>query len=233
MAPSRKRNYTSPLRDAQTADTRRRIIEAAAAQFTQHGYANTSVGGIAAAAGVSRETVYHLLGGKQAVFKACWDVAVVGDDAPVPVADRNLYRAMLTNPDRAAAARTFGHLSAGLVGRIGPLLHVLADAAHEPDLADLLAQTRAERLSGTHHLLAELSGADPSTDEFARTVDIVYALISPELALVLTEQRGWNLVTYGDWLGGQVAQHVARLADVATDVSTPQPPSADPASAAP
>ena len=64
----RKRTYDSPLRAAQTADTRRRIVEAAAAEFTRHGYAKTSVGGIASAAGVSRETVYNVLGGFLWVF---------------------------------------------------------------------------------------------------------------------------------------------------------------------
>ena len=216
MASTRKREYVSPLREAQTADTRRRIMEAALNQFIRHGYAKTSVGAIATGAQVSRETVYHLFGGKQAVLKACWDLAVVGDDAPVTVADREEYRAMLANPDRADAARTFGRLSADLVGRIGPLLQVLADAAYEPDLADVLAQTRAERLSGTRHLLAELSGANPDTEGFGRAVDVVYALISPELTLVLTEQRGWNLTTYGEWLGDQIAGHVAELVEQTT-----------------
>src|SRR6478752_8980822 len=104
MTAEHKRNYASPLREARTAETRRRILEAAHAQFVQNGYAKTSVGGIAAAAGVSRETVYHVVGGKQAVLKACWDVMVVGDHADIPVADRDEYRAMLSDPDPAGAA---------------------------------------------------------------------------------------------------------------------------------
>jgi AcrR family transcriptional regulator len=207
----RKRDYDSPLRTAQTADTRRRIIAAATAEFIQHGYAETSVARIAAAAGVSRETVYHALGNKQAVLKACWDVAVVGDDAPLSVAERAEYQAMLADPDPISAAKTFGQLSASLVSRIGPLLRVVADAAHEPQLASLLAQTRDERLQGTRLLLARLSGADPGTPQFAQAVDVVYALVSPELALLLTEQRGWSLTTYGDWLAEQVAAQVNRL----------------------
>jgi AcrR family transcriptional regulator len=208
----RKRNYASPLRAAQTADTRRRIVEAATVEFTRHGYAKTSVGNIAAAAQVSRETVYHVLGGKPAVLKACWDVAVVGDHAPAPVADRAEYRAILTDPDLASAAQAFGRLSASLLSRIGPLLRVLADAVHEPELADLLAKTRAERLEGTRSLLAQLSGADPCTVQFGHALDVLYAFISPELALVLTEQRGWSLTAYGDWLAEQVAEQVNRLA---------------------
>lgn len=50
---------------------------------------------------------------------------------------------------------------------------------HTPDLADLLAQTRTERLNGTRQLLAWLPGANLDTPQ---AVDVVYALISPELA---------------------------------------------------
>jgi AcrR family transcriptional regulator len=208
---TRKRNYASPLRDAHTADTRRRIVEAATAEFTRLGYAKTSMSDIAGAAGVSRETVYHLIGGKPAVLKACYDVAVVGDHAPVPVADREEYQAMLADPEPASAARTYGRLSAELVARIGPVLRVLADAAHEPELAGLLAQTREERLAGTRLLLASLSGRDHNSPNLTRAVDVVYAFSSPELALLLVEQRGWNLPTYGEWLGEQVADQVGTL----------------------
>ena len=215
MTQEDKRSYDSPLRDAQTAQTRARIVDAAAREFVRLGYAKTSMSAVAAVAGVSRETVYHLLGGKVAVFKAVYDVAVVGDHAETPVVDRDVYRAMLADPDPASAARTFGRLSADLVGRIGPVLKVLSDAAHEPELADLLAQTRAERLSGTRHLLVTLSGADPMTGRFAEAVDETYGLISPELALVLVEQRGWSLDSYGTWLGRRLAVVVADLRSVA------------------
>ena len=213
MPRPRKRNYESPLRDAQTAETRRRILASAQEEFVRHGFARTSISGIAAAAGVSRETVYHLVGGKAAVLKSVYDVAIVGDDDQVAVADREEYRAMLSEPEPAAAARTFGRLSAELVGRIGPVLRVLADAAREPELADVLEQTREERLAGTRQLLATLSGADPEIPAFGRAVDVVWALISPELALLLTEGRGWSLAAYGDWLGEQVADQVARLSN--------------------
>ncbi len=215
MADVDKRQYTSPLRNSQTAQSRTRIIDAATDEFVRLGYAKTSMSAVAAAAGVSRETVYHLIGGKVAVLKAVYDVAVVGDHANSPVAERAVYQAMLADPDPASAARTFGQLSADLVGRIGPVLKVLADAAHEPELALLLAQTRAERLAGTRHLLASLSSADPTTDRFAEAVDEIYALISPELALVLIDQRGWDLTTYGNWLGRKLIASLEQLKSAA------------------
>jgi AcrR family transcriptional regulator len=211
VSERRKRNYQSPLRDAQTAESRRRIVQAAAGEFVRLGYGRTSISGIAKAAGVSRETVYHLVGGKPAVLKACYDVAVVGDHQPVPVAARDEYQAMLVESDPAQAAHAYGRLSAELIGRISPLLRVLSNAVHEPELADLVAQTREERLVGTRLLLATLSGAETSTADFTRAVDVVYALISPELALLLIEQRGWSFTAYGEWLGEQVAYQLTRL----------------------
>lgn len=215
MTQDDKRRYDSPLRDAQTAQTRARIVDAATREFVRSGFAKTSMSAVAAVAGVSRETVYHLLGGKAAVFKAVYDVAVVGDHAETPVVDRDVYRAMLADPDPASAARTFGRLSADLVGRIGPVLKVLSDAAQEPELADLLAETRSERLFGIRHLLVRLSGVDPMTERFAEAVDETYGLISPELALVLVEQRGWSLDAYATWLGRRLTVVVKDLRSMA------------------
>ncbi|MDQ4117814.1 MAG: TetR/AcrR family transcriptional regulator [Actinomycetota bacterium] len=205
-----KQDYESPLRTAQAARTRRQIIDAARRAFVRDGYSGTSMTALAREAGVSRETIYKAFRTKPDLLKAVYDVAVVGDHEAVPVADRPEYTRMLDDPDPDAAARTFGMLSAELVERIGPVLRVLADAAHEPDLQDLLDATRAERLEGTRSMLVRLSGgsAGPALD---RAVDVVWTLISPEVALLLTDQRGWTREQYGRWLGEAVAEQVRRL----------------------
>jgi AcrR family transcriptional regulator len=205
-----KRAYESPLRTAQAARTREQIIEAARRAFVRDGYSGTSMAGLAREAGVSRETLYKTFRTKPDLLKAVYDVAVVGDHEAVAVADRPEYTQLLAEQAPDAAARTFGMLSAELVERIGPVLRVLADAAHEPDLQDLLDATRAERLEGTRNLLIQLSGisAGPALD---RAVDVVWTLISPEVALLLTDQRGWTREQYGHWLGEAVAAQVQRL----------------------
>ena len=50
--------------------TRERIIAAAAAQTTAHGWASVTMGGLAKAAGVSRQTVYNEIGGKSDLAQA-------------------------------------------------------------------------------------------------------------------------------------------------------------------
>src|SRR6185369_15389921 len=87
-AMSVKRVYQSSLRQRQARSTRRAIIDAASRLFAEHGYGATSVDQIAQAANVSRATVFASLGGKPALLKAAYDVAIVGDDEPVPLPAR-------------------------------------------------------------------------------------------------------------------------------------------------
>lgn len=88
MAGTVKRSYRSDLRTSQALDTRRRIVAAAAELFVSDGYAGASVDAIAAAAGVSRKTVFTAVGGKAELLALALDWAVAGDDAPRPLADR-------------------------------------------------------------------------------------------------------------------------------------------------
>jgi AcrR family transcriptional regulator len=64
------RGYRSEVRARQAEDTRRLIVEAAAALFAERGYARTSVAAVAAAAGVAVNTVYTSVGGKSALIMA-------------------------------------------------------------------------------------------------------------------------------------------------------------------
>jgi AcrR family transcriptional regulator len=54
------RRHNSPLRQAQAAATRLRIIEAAHAEFEAAGYEGTRIEDVAARAGVAVPTVYDL-----------------------------------------------------------------------------------------------------------------------------------------------------------------------------
>jgi len=201
--PARKRKYDSRLRTEQAAATRERIVAAARAVFLRMGYAGSSIVAVAQEAQVSRETVYQAYGTKANLLKAVYDAAVVGDTDPVPVAERAAYREMLADPDPHSALRTFGQLSAGLVSRIGPILIVLQEGGNDLDLVELVAATRQERLTSVRQLLVHLQhlAGRPSAAELERAVDVVWTLISPEVTLLLVDQRGWSAQEYGAWLG--------------------------------
>ena len=215
-AAERNRKYDSRLRAEQAAATRERVVAAARAVFLRKGYAASSIVAIAHEAGVSRETVYQAYGTKANLLKAVYDAAVVGDTDPVAVAERPAYREMLADPDPLSLLRTFGRLSADLVTRIGPVLLLIAEAGPDPDIARLTATMRQERLASVRQLLTHLQGlaGRPVDADLERAVDTVWALISPELTLLLVEQRGWSAEEYGAWLGETIAALVLRTGPV-------------------
>src|SRR5215472_734490 len=99
MSQPVKKPYSSELRAAQARATRRAIVDAAARLFAGQGYGATTVDAIAAAAGVSRKTVFASVGGKAAALKLAIDWAIVGDDEPVPLLGRPHIQAGHAAPD--------------------------------------------------------------------------------------------------------------------------------------
>src|SRR3954447_9229018 len=83
-----KRAYRSDVRRARAESTRLTIVRAATELFVADGYGPTSVEAVAGAASVSRATVFTSVGGKAALLRAAYDVAIVGDDQPVPLPER-------------------------------------------------------------------------------------------------------------------------------------------------
>src|SRR5215475_3351487 len=68
------RRYNSPARDAATAQTRERIVTAAATILgTAEGIHDFSLEAVAKAAGVTRLTVYNQFGSRRAVLEAVFD----------------------------------------------------------------------------------------------------------------------------------------------------------------
>jgi AcrR family transcriptional regulator len=82
-------------RDAEA--TKRRILEAATAEFAEHGIAGARVDRIAAAAGANKSLIYAYFGNKDGLFDAVFDAAVTShiDQVPIDVDDLPGYAARL------------------------------------------------------------------------------------------------------------------------------------------
>lgn len=68
LSPARESPPSGPSRRAR--ETRDRILDAAARLLAEHGWAGTTVEGIAAAAGVSKASIYHHFRGKRSILDA-------------------------------------------------------------------------------------------------------------------------------------------------------------------
>ena len=144
-----KREYRSTVRDEQALATRRRIRSAAEELFVRDGYGATTMAAVAAAAGVSRPTVFNTFGSKPELLKEVADVRLVGDDEPFDVLARPLGRAMLEATDPEEVLVLHARLAADLLGRIAPVLAVITEAAAtDDDAAALLAEQEEGRFFG-------------------------------------------------------------------------------------
>jgi AcrR family transcriptional regulator len=205
---NRPRAYDNTGRAAQALQTRRRVIAVAHELLLDQGYAATTIGQIARRAGVSAETVYKAFGSKAALTKQVYDVALAGDDEPVPMRERPEIQAILTEPDSARKVARYASVARQLGARLGPLLAVLLGARGTDADLDAFARTTAnERLAGTTALvdhLVEAGALRPDLDR-ERARDLLWALISPELYLLLVVDRGWSPDDYERWLAGAIA----------------------------
>lgn len=198
-----KRPYQSALRGAQAQSTREVIIAAATRLFVEQGYAATSIEEIAAAAGVSRATVFTSVGGKPTLLKIALDVAIVGDDEPVALPERPRSVAIRAEPD----PRKYLALYAGVVTEIGGRLAGIYEAVRgaagaDPDTRELWESHLAQRRQGAANVVGDVlrkGQLRPGVDREA-AADIIWLLNDPGLYQMLVRLRGWTSGRYHAWL---------------------------------
>lgn len=190
--------------------TRASIVETARDMLLQGGYSGMTVASLAAAAGVSPQTVYNSVGNKAAVVKAVYDQMMAGDDAEVAMSDRAEFRAMFDAADRAAFAHAYASWVRVLASRAGPLLGALLAHGTDATLLAFTATIEQERYVGTTHAITGMRDGvglpEQYTDEHGlhRLVDAVWTLNSPDCYDRLVRRRGWSPAEYETWLAGQL-----------------------------
>ncbi len=201
-----KRPYRSSLREEQARATRRAIVDAGAALFVERGYAGTTVDAIAERAGVSRKTVFTSVGGKAGLLKLAFDWALVGDDEPVPFADRPVVRELLQETDPQRVVVKWVHMITGIAARIA-LLHPVLTAAADVDeqAAELNAVSERNRLGGARHFVEQLHGLGALRND----LDVERAAA---MASLLMDPLGYRRLVLGDgWTDKEYAEWVVRM----------------------
>jgi AcrR family transcriptional regulator len=196
------RSYESALRTEQARLTRARILDAARSLLLARGYQAMTIAALARAADVSTQTIYNAVGGKAAVIKAAYDVALAGDDEAMPMSARPEFAAMTQAADAPAMLRAYAAFSRRIGERVGPLLAVLLANADD-DVRACAATFDGERLRGNGTTVAHLAERFglPTGMTRQQATDIVWALTAPELFDRLVRQRGWSPDRYERWLG--------------------------------
>lgn len=202
-----KRLYRSPKRQEQARRTRQRILAAATTLFGSAGYAGTTMDAVAASAGVSVPTVELVFGTKSALLKAAIDVAIAGDDEPVPV----LARSWTVKAQGAATAQEFlgivGEVLVDAARRADGLVLVAFEAANaDPRLRSLADQLKTQRAATAAWIVegvAARATLRPGVDH-AHAVDVVWLLMDPAVFCGLTVDRTWAPERFGSWFADSI-----------------------------
>jgi AcrR family transcriptional regulator len=193
-----------PARSGRTErgrQTRARILDAATRLFREHGYLDTTMAAIAAEAGVAVQSLYLAFGSKVAIVAAAHDLAVAGDEEPVPVLDRPWVAEVRAEPDGPKALAMVVDQALRIVERVSPVYGVIQAAAADGEVRQFLEQVKTQRLDTMRALAGELAGKAG----FARglspgqAADTLYALVSDDLHRLLVVERGWPAAAWKDW----------------------------------
>lgn len=192
---------TTGVRATKARETRRRMRAAALKLFTEQGYATTSMQAIADQARVAVQTLYFTFGTKRALLTEILDVAVAGDEEPVPTLERPwVAQALAATP--AEQLRVQARAAREIYERVAPVLEVIRDAAGaDPELADLWETNNTQRAAVQQKLITALAAKTQLRAGLNTTTatDIALAFQTPEMYQYLTCRRRWSPHHWEAW----------------------------------
>ena len=198
------RAYSSPLRVEQAQATRRRILDAARAQFLDGGWTATTVKVIADAAAVAPATIYTVFGTKRALLAALINEALA-------TGLRETWPEIVDHTDQHERARQLARTMTAALPLGEPLGRMVREGARSDDEIAGLARDLLEwRRARVIRIVDALAGEDGLRPGLSReeAADLVFALGGPEVYHRLVEIRGWAPQRFeahlADLLGGLV-----------------------------
>lgn len=191
-----RRAYESPLRSKRAEETRATLISTATELFTTSGWTATGMREIARESGVAVETLYKHFPSKRKLLDAVIDQAAAGDAAPTAVAGRPEFLSM-GNGSRAERVEAAAAVVASINDRTSRFATLIREAAaNDIEIAEVLRETRERQRADVATGLELILGRPPT--RFER--DGAWAIVSPELYLLLTDASGWSTDEYEHWV---------------------------------
>lgn len=202
-----QRAYNSVVRRRQADETRRTIADAAEHLFLDNGYEVTTIGAIAAAAGVAPQTVYAVFGSKKGLLTALMERYVQVQDFAEPY-----DMALRTDNPRTAISHIVG-IVCQIFLSMGQLHEMLrGSVATSPELRQLLRErqtyVRGMQEEFVRHL--HCTGALRPDFNFDTALDTYWCLLSRESYRLLVEEQGWTAERFQGWLTDLISRMLLR-----------------------
>ena len=178
--------------------------------------------GVATEAGVSVPTVESLFGTKARLLKAAIDVAIAGDDEPVPV----LERAWARSAREAATVDELLSIAAAVIGAAqvrsaGLVLAVFEGSSTDGELAEVAKQMIGQRRTTAAWLVDAVTMRASLRPGCTRreAIDTVWILMDPAVFDRLCRHRQWTRAGYERWFARSVGTLL--IADAPASPSSP------------
>lgn len=196
------RKYNSTLRSEQAANTRQRILDAAAECFAAAGFAGTSLRDIATAAGVSVETV-KLNGPKSSLLIGAFEQVFAGSEGRENIVDREIGDILRSITDNDVfLERVVGFIAEGNRRASGLWAAFVAAASSDPVVREVLDDLLVRKRQDCRKAVAEFDRRGMISSDTARhqLADALSFLISTESHHQLVVHAGWSMKRYTAWL---------------------------------
>jgi AcrR family transcriptional regulator len=196
-----------PTRKERAQATRGRIAAAAYRLFAERGYQATTMGQIAAEAGVAVQTVHFVFHTKAALLQEVVARAVLGDAGPPE--EQPWFRGLADLPDGRAVLATMVENTTPIIERVAPVAWVM-HAVPDEEVAEVFRHNERLRRRGygrVIEVLAERGWLRAGLSE-ERATDVLLLILGPETYGTLAGDYGWAPAEWRAWaldtLAGQL-----------------------------
>ena len=189
--------------------TRRKIIQAAEAEFLVKGFHGATVSSIAERAGVAAQTVYFVFHNKAALISAVIDNAVLGEESPTVPQDSAWWAAGAAESRPDAALRIIIRGAAPIFARAAPISEILRAAALTDDEVRLTYESHQNlRYKGFREVIEMVAtkGTLKEGLDVRSATDIFMTIFGESVYHVMTIERGWTRERFIDWLCGALPE---------------------------
>jgi hypothetical protein len=148
--------------------------------------------------------VFSSVGGKKTLLKTAYDVALVGDDEPIPFPLRPASLAVRAQSDPRRYLVGYAGLIVEVAGRLAPIYEAVRGAASaDPEVRDVFEAIGTERRIGAGNVVRDLLAKGASLrdglDEEA-AADVLWVLNDAGLYHLLVHRRGWTPERFATWV---------------------------------
>lgn len=197
MPHHKKRTYNSENRDAQAAETKRRILSIAKDFFQNEGFEAVTIDQIAAAAEVSSPTIYAVFKSKRGILRAVMDESLPSEQFETLV--RTAYAAPSASALLAVTAQIARQIYDAERGQMDLFRGAAVVAPEFKELEKEREARRYTRLQKTITLIIKEKWLGSGLTE-SKARAIIWALTGRDLYRMLVVEQGWTSDDYEQWL---------------------------------